>query len=415
MPGRFPGRVVEVHRPGVVRADWSVDAAIVDAMVGRGMCELTGADHADEAWKSFFEPDDVVGLKVNPVGQSNRRGIVGAISHPELVILVVTALKRAGVKARNIIVFDRYASEFISAGYEELMRQPPLDGCRWFAASAGYSPGQLAIDGLDGGRDAYSPEFARHVVGYDPDAFVHMGFSAPEHHPKDDRRFRSHLTLIVTKMVNKLITLPVLKDHRSAGVTLSLKNLSHGFNNNVARSHQANIAHGFPDSPGRAVTGPNQCNTFIPLAVNQAATRRVATLHILDGLIGVYEGGPGTWNRTWGVWPHQSLFFATDPVAMDHVGWDIIDAQRTRLGLPKAGDMGPYRYQPEILARARAAALAGAHLMQAATLAAAGEFVHGGSLSEVFDRRQPEHIYLAGTIGLGEFDPNRITHRRVRL
>ena len=33
--------------------------------------------------------------------------------------------------------------------------------------------------------------------------------------------------------VNKLINLPVLKDHQSAGVTLALKNLSHGLVNNV--------------------------------------------------------------------------------------------------------------------------------------------------------------------------------------
>ena len=35
-------------------------------------------------------------------------------------------------------------------------------------------------------------------------------------------------------MVDKIVTLPVLKDHRSAGVTLSLKNMSHGMNNNVS-------------------------------------------------------------------------------------------------------------------------------------------------------------------------------------
>ena len=37
-------------------------------------------------------------------------------------------------------------------------------------------------------------------------------------------------------MVNKIITIPNLKDHKSAGVTV-VKNMSHGMNNNVARSH----------------------------------------------------------------------------------------------------------------------------------------------------------------------------------
>jgi uncharacterized protein (DUF362 family) len=383
-------------------------------MVNRGLCSLTGADYSGDAWRTFFGSGDVVGVKVNPVGFSRRKGCVGAISNPEVVIAVVKGLRSAGVKARDIIVFDRYANEFIEAGYEKLMREPALDGCRWACASAGYSPGQLAIDGLDFGRDRYTPELASHVMGYDPDVFVHMGYAAPEHSVHDDRRFRSHLSLIVSRMINKMVTIPVLKDHRSAGVTLSLKNMSHGMNNNVARSHQSNVAHGFPDSPGRGVTGPNQCNTFIPAAVNQPQLKRVATLHILDGLIGVYEGGPGSWNLTWGVWPAETLWFATDPVALDHVGWDVIDARRRQQGWPLAGDMGTHRYTPDILARARAAAI-GTTSLSALTLAAAGDFIHGGATSESFIRRQPEHIYLAGTIGLGEYHQEKIQRVRVSV
>jgi hypothetical protein len=33
----------------------------------------------------------------------------------------------------------------------------------------------------------------------------------------------------------------------------------------------------------------------------------------------------------------------------------------------------------------------------------------------VFDRRTPEHVILAGLIGLGEFDLNKVTHKRVQL
>src|SRR5437762_6761114 len=163
-----------------------------------------------------------------------------------------------------------------------------MDGVRWYASSLDGGELQVDIEGYDGRRDR-DP----HVVGYDPDVFVHMGFASPEHDPKDDRRFRSHLSMIVTRLVNKLITIPVLKDHRSAGVTLALKNLSHGMNNNVARSHLSGIAHGVGDET--RVLGPNQCNTFIPQAVSQVKLRQRATLHILDGLIGVYERGPGSW------------------------------------------------------------------------------------------------------------------------
>ncbi len=46
---------------------------------------------------------------------------------------------------------------------------------------------------------------------------------------------RSQVARFMTQEVKKLINLPALKDHQSAGVTLALKNLSHGLVNNVSR------------------------------------------------------------------------------------------------------------------------------------------------------------------------------------
>jgi uncharacterized protein (DUF362 family) len=374
-------------------------------MMARGMRELTGADHAEAAWKRLFESGDVVGIKVNPVGYKRRANAVGAISSPEVLLEVVAGLKGAGVKARDIIVFERYAIEFREAGYEAVLRERALAGVRWYAASADGGNLQVDIEGYDGRRDR-DP----HVVGYDPDVFVHMGFAHPQHDPKDDRRFRSHLSVIITRMVNKFVTIPVLKDHRSAGVTLALKNLSHGLNNNVARSHLSGLIR-----RDGSESGPNQCNTFIPTAASHLAIRQKATLHILDGLIGVYEGGPGCWNRTWATWPCGSLFFATDPVALDHVGWDILDAQRAREGWPPVAKMGLLQNTAAVKVSNRLSTLASHRATEAATLGFAGSLLEGGRESEVFDRRQPEHIILAGMIGLGTFDARSIDHRRIEL
>lgn len=38
-----------------------------------------------------------------------------------------------------------------------------------------------------------------------------------------------------------------------------------------------------------------------------------------------------------------------------------------------------------------------------------------GGQKEGFDRRQPEHILLAGTLGLGVADVRRVDHRRIDL
>jgi hypothetical protein len=411
MPGPFPGRVIEVHRADSVSPENEVNHTAVKGMIDRGMVELTGADHPQEAWKRFFEPDDVVGIKVNPVGKK-QGNYVGAISCPAVLIEVVEGLKSAGVKAKNIIVFERYANEFRDAGYEVVMNTRPMQGTRWFASASGYDSAQLDIEGYESrpGRPMRRDRDP-HVIGYDPDVFVHMGFAqADPNYANDERRFRSHLSLIVTSMVNKIVTIPVLKDHRSAGVTLALKNLSHGMNNNVARSHLPSIYR-----LGDRTSAPNQCNTFIPTAAGQLPLRQKATLHILDGLIGVYEGGPGSWNTTWATWQRKSLFFATDPVAMDHVGWDIIDSERARHGWLPVAMMGQLQMAPPAVVSSYLAGLAARDGLDAAALAQAGSKAGPQQNLEQFDRRQPEHIILAGTIGLGVFDAGQIEHRVIKL
>jgi hypothetical protein len=381
MPGPFPGRVIEVHHKGAVREDCLVCPDSVQQMVRRGMRELVGGDDDRDAWRCLFQAGDVVGIKVNPVGRRYSPRQQAAISSHALVIEVVAGLKSAGVRTEDIVLFERYADQFRDAGYEALLHTRPMDGVRWYAASAQYSNWQVDIEGYDLRRDR-----DRHVVGYDSDVFVQMAYAHPDNDPKDDRRYRSHLSVVVSRMVNKVINLPVLKDHGSGGVTLALKNLSHGLNNNVARSHLTGFRH------ADATSGPNQCNTFIPAAVNQPAIRQKTVLHILDGLIAVYEGGPAARFT----WPYRSLFFATDPVALDHVGWNIIDAKRVAVGLQPVAQTG----------------------LQFDTLghpAGSGAAAHARRGKETLDRRQPEHIILAETVGLGVFDAGRIDHRRIAL
>jgi len=419
MPGRYPGRVIEVHDPCSVYRTHKINSDAVSDMVDRGMAELTGYEvgDVDQAWRTFFQKGDVIGIKVNPVGRAPLPGeqgrvhnAVGSISSPALIVKVVRSLEAIGIPRKDIIVFERYANEFCDTGYKDLVERE-LDGVRWMTSAISYTGGQLDVRGRDPDCAPVSPEVEKHVVGYDPDVFTVMGYCNPEHSKRDDRRFRSHLSMIVSRHINKMITLPVLKDHRSGGVTLALKNMSHGMNNNVSRSHLGKIAHGF--GPVGKVLGPNQCNTFIPQCVAQYRLREKATLHILDGLIAVYEGGPGSWNRTWGTWHHKSLFFATDPVAMDHVGWDIIDAKRAELGWAPVARMGWLPQNEYTPALSSVAPCAGLDPLAAITLAAATTNIIEGRYSESFNVRQPDHVMLAGELGLGVFDRDRITYQRV--
>jgi hypothetical protein len=378
MPGPYPGRVVEVHHPGSLKENKTNgyterNREAIKAMIERGMKELVGAEDGVQAWRSLFTVGDRVGIKVVPVGRPD------SISSYEVVLEIIDALTTAGVRKNDILVFERYRNELLETGYDKYLP----DGVHWEASSAGYDDAQTEIDGQLPKRHKED-----HVAGYDPDVFRELAYCwpAPTHDPKDDRRFRSHLSLIVTSKVDKFICIPVLKDHRSSGVTLALKNLSHGLNNNVSRSHI--IWHGRKDTDKGGTL--NQCGTFIPALAALQPIRQKGVLQILDGLVGTWEGGPKTSNKTFATWPYKSLLFATDPVALDRVGWEIIDKKRAEEGWPGVAEMG----------------------LDART--GVGK-VDGQPYPEELHIRQPQHVALAETLGLGVFDLKRIDHRRIKL
>jgi hypothetical protein len=347
-PGLYPGRVVEVGNPRMIVAG-KRDAAAIKATMDRGIRELTGATDAVEGWKQFFEPGDVVGIKVVPNGKPH------AHSSFEIVLEVIEKLKAVGVKTSDIFVYDRYRSEFMDAGYHKILP----DGIHW----GGMDPvaNQFQLDFPDFTRDP--------IAGFDHDTFVWMDLVPYGDDPKDESRYRSHLGKLLTKTVNKIVAIPVLKDHGSAGVTGALKNMSHGSVNNVARSHSNPFT--------------NVCNQFIPQVVSHPIIRQKFVLQIMDGIRGVYQGGPFALENGKWTWENNAIFFATDPVALDHVEWDIVDAQRVKMKLPPVAASGAKALDPLGM--------------------------------EGFDVRQPQHIALAGALGLGYFDLKSPKGRRFSI
>src|SRR6266542_1729059 len=116
MPGLHPGRVVAVSHPTCI-LDGKFQADPIRRMMDEGMMELTDAEDPTGAWKVFFERGDVVGIKVSPVGGPTLS------SDPLVLHQVVDGLIQAGVRARDIIVFNRYRQEMFAAGIHQWL--PP--------------------------------------------------------------------------------------------------------------------------------------------------------------------------------------------------------------------------------------------------------------------------------------------------
>lgn len=333
MPGPFRGKVVSVEHQGSI-VSGAYQAEPVQQMIRRGMMELTGAPDIQSAWKVFFEPGDVVGIKVNPVGAPH------VISAPEVLREIIAGVRSAGLKAQDIVVYDRYRAQFFKAGFDKWLPE----GVRNSSAAEDYQ------------------EFQQAIEGYDPDHYMDMALTMPGYDISNLTARRSYAAQFITKQVNKLINLPVLKDHQSAGVTLALKNLSHGLVNNVNRSHSTSTL--------------NACGAFIPAVVSLPVIRNKAVLHIMDGVKGLYHGGPGA--RPEFVWEHKHMYFATDPVAMDRTCWAEIDAKRVAVGMKKIAEDRPDKFS-------------------------------------TFLSRQPEHVEIAGAMGLGEWDQAKIQVRKIVL
>jgi uncharacterized protein (DUF362 family) len=333
IPGPFPGRVVSVNCPRSIISD-QYQKEPVRQMIERGMLELTGADSWADAWRVFVEPGDIVGIKLNP------NGMPRVISAPEVLHPVIDGLKAAGVKARDIVVFDRNRVFFVKAGYDKWLPE----GVRWAWASEDYDRIQLDMD------------------GYDRDCYAELPVVQQGQNPSDRHFRRSYVAKFVTRDINKLINIPVLKHHQSAGVTLALKNIAYGMANNVARSHQNSTLH---------------CTSmFIPAIVDLEPFRQKTVLHIVDGVKGVFHGGPSA--RPGYIWEHKTIYFATDPVALDKTGWRALDAKRVEMGLAPVALSKPDKVSTRL-------------------------------------NCQPEHIEIAGVLGLGEFDDSKIDVRKIGI
>lgn len=108
-PGLFPGRVVRVQDPAIWNGD-RVDAKAAAAMIETGILRLTGKS-LPESFHLFFSKEDIVGIKVNPVGLPLINTKV------ELVDAIIHWLTQNGLPRKNIIIWDRFDYMLKDAGY----------------------------------------------------------------------------------------------------------------------------------------------------------------------------------------------------------------------------------------------------------------------------------------------------------
>ena len=297
LPGKFPGRVADIHHENCV-VDEKPDPEAAYEMVERGMLALTGKKKITDAWKMFVTPHDRIGLKVNPVA-----GKTLTTSH-EIVKATIKQMVAAGVPIENIIIWDRREHQLHETGYTgenypgiKIMGTEIKDSEGSFYNNDGELYGEKMIDKewyyyaeVEGTYDAYTLPYMVNEGKY------------------------SYFTKICTQEIDKIINIPILKN-AGGSVTLCMKNLAYGAITNTSRLHKA-LYH----------ETSAQVTAFPPI-------RDKVVLNIVDGIKGCFNGGPGA-NPQFFTF-YKDVLIGTDPVAVDRIGYEIVTKKRIEEGLQK--------------------------------------------------------------------------------
>jgi uncharacterized protein (DUF362 family) len=118
-----------------------------------------------------------------------------------------------------------------------------------------------------------------------------------------------------------LINFALIKDHSICGFTGALKNMTHGCSVNPQDFHD------------------HHASPQIAILSAQDILRSRLRLCVFDGFKVMAQGGP-LYKHPEYVKPHESVYVGTDPVALDVVGWDVVEKARAAFGLKSLTDEG---------------------------------------------------------------------------
>jgi len=262
---RAEPRVVIARDDKLTRGKVDEHRELLRKLLDAAMRRLTRAQDAPAAWRKLFGPKNRVGIKVNTLGLSTQPAVVDAI---------VAGLRQADVPAESIIIWDRFDVELKAAGFK-LNKSGRGVQCR----------------GTDGDRRG---------SGY-------------QRQIETSGRIGSSFSKIVAEQVDVLISVPVLKDHNLAGVSLGMKNF-YGAIHNPNKCHDHN------------------CDPYIADVVSHRYIRPKWRLTVCDATRAQYDGGPG--RHPGFAWPFGGLIVSGDFVAADAVAADLLAAQRKAKGRP---------------------------------------------------------------------------------
>ena len=297
-PTPVPARsiVVRTESPDAIY-DYKTNNSVVARMVNEAVTSVTGEGSVAAAWASLVKPSDIVGIKVS------ANGAPLFSTRPAVVQAIVNGLREAGVPADNIVVWDREAELLKKAGFHSR-----VGDYRVLWSEGNYDP-QVALSSPVSGQLIYGDLF---FVGKNlPNLKEELKLE--DNHKKGlpaNISNESHVSKVLTKVVTKVINVPVLADNIYCGLSGALFNMT-----------VQNV-----DNWRRLVQPPDAGDPSIPEMYSDPRISQKIVLTIMDGLVALYAGAPfGDANYA----IHFGTIYASkDPVAIDAVASKQLDKWR---------------------------------------------------------------------------------------
>lgn len=303
IPGLFPGKVVQVHQKNAM-TDVNPDPEIVNQIFLTGLEKLTGKK-SDESFSLWFNNEDIVGIKVNPVG-------AGLIStRLEVVDAVVEWLVKNGLPRENIVIWDRFDYMLADAGFTtERYPDIRIEGLQTMDEAAAMGETEDDSKWLDSsGKHRSQPNF-------DKDIYYWADVDGPNDKAYLNQQvFNGQYSFygkLITEDLTKIINIPVFKNTGN-GISMATKNLGYGAVCNTNRLHKPLFF--------------DVCTEVLAHPV----IRDKLVLNINDGLRAQYDGGPMPAAQF--TYLYNNLFFATDPFALDMVCHQILVKKRKEMNV----------------------------------------------------------------------------------
>ena len=357
--GSLKSKVVSITADDMLK-EAAYNPEAVHRAFAAGLTEMTDQKTLQNAWSSLVSPEDVVGIKINCIGAPKISSSLASINE------TISGLKSAGVKDNNIIVWDRTDREVARTG---LSINKGTAGVRAFGSSTVSEAILPWVEGYDRNvyvsfddgtlkkyRELVKRDFTKegsHREIFNSVAWLWMliqqGNEKAKKYGAEMRRLytdysdregikkiaeevagmfddvtiedenKSFFSNIVTKDITKLVNIGVLKHNEDSGLTWAAKNIALGVTTNKVRFHI------------------DYCAKAISEILSQACLKEKMVLHIGEAakisVVSVAGAQIAYDNR---------IFFSRDPVAMDRIGLDILEAKRNERNLESIRDISTH-------------------------------------------------------------------------